>query len=69
VAPSGYKFGLMYRNTDAAGGYTWAFTSSANSQFYLTTKAFNFTVSGGATALPRRVLDGPFYGSLRGSVR
>lgn len=70
VATSGYKFGLMYRLTDAAGGYTWAFTSSANSQFYLTAKAFNFTVSGGgATALPRRALDGPFYGSLMGSVR
>lgn len=25
--------------------------------------------AGGATALPRRALDGPFYGSLRGSVR
>lgn len=70
VATSGSRFGLMYLNTDAAGGYTWAFTSASTNDFYLTAKAFNFTVSGGTpTGLPRRAIDGPFYGALRGSVR
>lgn len=31
--------------------------------------ADEYIASGAATALPRRAVDGPFYGSLRGSVR
>ena len=45
---------MVYRNTDAAGGYTFEITSGANTKYLLTAKAFNFTVSAFKPAWARR---------------
>jgi hypothetical protein len=44
-------------------------TVSATDRYFGSITALPVDTSGGATALPRRALDGPFYGALRGSVR
>jgi len=52
----------------AATGTSQAVTAESN--YYTVIVGLSIpAAAGGATALPRRALDGPFYGSLQGSVR
>jgi hypothetical protein len=44
-------------------------TVSATDQYFGSIIALPVDTGGAATGLPRRALDGPFYGALRGSVR
>lgn len=58
----------VYRAADTAGAYDPTGTVTSSRQY----SAIGIAIIGAASAstgLPRRALDGPFYGSLRGSVR
>src|SRR5574343_763890 len=59
-----------YRIIENSGTYTASGTrASASESSALGTVVFYESGASSPTALPRRALDGPFYGSLRGSVR
>jgi hypothetical protein len=61
----------MYDRIADAGTYPNGNVGTVNNsdQYFGSTIALPVDASGSATGLPRRALDGPFYGALRGSVR
>lgn len=59
---------LIYRTTTSTGNYDPVVTHDGDPLLGAAI-AIKGAAAGSATALPRRALDGPFYGSLRGSVR
>ncbi len=58
---------LAYRIVNTIGQY--AITVSSQEEGRLTMQVRSFKGLTVSSAIPRRALDGPFYGSLRGSVR
>jgi len=69
----GASSSFQYLNAQIADAGTYPngnfATTSATDRYFGSIIALPVDTSGGATALPRRALDGPFYGALRGSVR
>jgi hypothetical protein len=61
---------MGYKIVSSTGAQSTTLTSASSEQYIAQVRTFKAaTGGGGATALPRRAIDGPFYGALRGSVR
>lgn len=58
-----------YRIIASSGTYTASGSRTSISDTMVLSTAVFYEASAESTARPRRALDGPFYGSLRGSVR
>lgn len=59
----------IYQSFTSTGTSNPNWTTSSSSANSVAGIAIKGAAAGGATALPRRALDGPFYGALQGSVR
>jgi hypothetical protein len=61
--------GAAYRSIATAGTYTASGTRATSTNSWALSTVVFYEVGGSPTALSRRALSGPFYGSLRGSVQ
>src|SRR5574343_199354 len=66
---SGVSCICIYRTTSSTGSYDPVATHTTASAGLGVGIAIKGVTAASSTALPRRAIDGPFYGSLRGSVR
>ena len=67
---SGGNNAIAYKIVSSTGAQSTTLTTLTNTVYAVQARTFKAATGGAAaTALPRRALDGPFYGALRGSVR